>query len=898
MSTTYEEMRNASCTSCQIQQDMSNYWIPQLYYQNSGNGSFEDVSTIGGMTVYYLQRGSNVTAFPPGFRMLAGTPTLRSYSDVMEQAAINFVCLDYDAGSSSSTGLPTKNCPQGLRAQIVFPSCWNGHDLDSTNHKSHMAYPDELSDGTCPEGFPVRLVTIFYEVTFIVDDFSSRWYSDRAQPFVFAMGDPTGYGLHGDMVNGWDETFLQSAIDTCTNASGLEQDCDLFDLEYSQDCHITPQVDEIVLGTLKTLPGCNPVQFGPGPATVQSCPGAQVPTVWSTTYQYEGDTAPPQSHFLADQAQTLMNYSGWEYLGCFSDQALSRTLPVSDGTPGNITVETCLDFCSQNAYPYGGMESGDECWCGTVAPASNDASLLTYEHCATVCNGDNLELCGGDWALSIYNNTAVQAPSIPEKSTDLTASYVGCYIDSANRIMTSTSLATNATVDGCVHACQSSGNTFSAVEYGGQCYCSSTAPASTLKTIDSQCNMQCTGERTELCGGSYRLQVYQGTPVSASMAIQSMPYAGCYTDSITSRSLAYQVSTSGTVENCLQTCSAAGYTIAGLEYGSQCWCDQVVSTSMTRAAETECNTPCTGNAAEICGGSNRLSLYNSTALIQPTLQATVGDWLYDGCWTDDASRVMTAATSTNSTVNGCISECQLLGYSQSAVEYGGQCFCGTLAARSVRVADSGCNLQCGADPYHLCGGSYRLQLYKNSPTVTSVPVSTSSTVAGFAGRVAIVIKSSAQATTTSRAPLAIKPAVPTSSATSSPATRAALQPAKVSTTSSHTSLTSTNAVSTSASSMSSSHSSTISSPSASSTSTSTSHTKYVLSAASSLSSTTSTYTSTTTTPSSSFHSSSSTISSSSLSSPILTSSSVSAVPVATRAPLGGNTGRKALQAAG
>lgn len=773
MSTTYEGMRNASCTSCQIQQDLSNYWIPQLYYQGPNNGSFEDVSTIGGMTVYYLQRGENVTAFPPGFRMLAGNPSLRSYSDVMEQAAINFVCLDYDNGSSSSTGLPTVNCPQGLRAQIVFPSCWNGVDLDSANHKSHMAYPNELSDGTCPDDFPVRLVTLFYEVTFVVDDFSARWYNGRAQPFVFAMGDPTGYGLHGDMINGWDETFLQSAIDTCLNGSGLEQDCPLFDLAYGQECHITPQVDEIVSGSLVALPGCNPVQFGPGVATPQVCTNKVVPTVWNTTYQYEGYTAPPTSHFLADQAQTKSNYSTWEYIGCFSDQATPRTLPFNLDT-GNITVESCLDLCRENEYPYGGLESGSQCWCGNTAPANNGASSLTYADCATSCQGNSLELCGGDWALSVYNNTVIVTPEIPSKSLDLSASYVGCYIDNANHVMTETSLTTNQTVDGCVHACEISGYSVSAVEYGGQCYCSNTQPLASLKTADSDCNMRCDGLKDTLCGAGYRLQVYQGVAVSASQIKTSMPYAGCFTDSTSARSLAHSMVTSGTVESCLQTCAAAGYTIAGLEYGGECWCDQVASVTMKTAPATACNMACSGNSAETCGGSNALSIYNSTTLAPSSLQTAVGGWPYSGCWTDDANRVMTAVSANNQSVTACVSACQAQGYTQSAVEYGGQCFCGSLASRSVKAADTDCNMPCVDDMHHLCGAGYRLQVYNTSVSVSRSSSSAVSTATGVAGRIAIALvtsktlsSTSTGSTTTSAGRAALVPQVTSTTSTSS-----------------------------------------------------------------------------------------------------------------------------------
>ena len=47
----YASTQKSTCTSCSIKGDMSNYWIPKLYY-HAENGSFIDVPVSGG-TVYY-----------------------------------------------------------------------------------------------------------------------------------------------------------------------------------------------------------------------------------------------------------------------------------------------------------------------------------------------------------------------------------------------------------------------------------------------------------------------------------------------------------------------------------------------------------------------------------------------------------------------------------------------------------------------------------------------------------------------------------------------------------------------------------------------------------------------------------------------------------------------------
>ncbi|KAK1148182.1 hypothetical protein N8T08_010827 [Aspergillus melleus] len=287
----YDDARNSDCSSCPIKQDLSNYWTPKLYY-HAENGSFISVPQIGdqwentgGMNVYYFQRGGpnqeEIKAFPKDFRMVAGDPFKRSFDDDAASQAVSFVCLDYNAEPKPETNeLPTENCPDGLRVQVFFPSCWDGENLDSDDHKSHVAYPEgSFNDGTCPESHPVHLVSIFYEVLWNTGVFADQWYGD-SQPFVLANGDPTGYGFHGDFINGWDVDVLQTAIDKCLNLSGNLEDCvdengtpvfEFFSDEECQACSVPNLVDEDIDGIFENLPGCNPLTGGPDRAEPQEC---------------------------------------------------------------------------------------------------------------------------------------------------------------------------------------------------------------------------------------------------------------------------------------------------------------------------------------------------------------------------------------------------------------------------------------------------------------------------------------------------------------------------------------------------------------------------------------------------------------------------------------------------
>ncbi|KAI0851543.1 hypothetical protein F5Y00DRAFT_12222 [Daldinia vernicosa] len=304
LSATYDDLIQANCSSCAVKQDKSAYWTPALYFQDNETNTFEIVPQVGGMLAYYLLRGDNVTAFPAGFQMIAGSNYRRDYTvgdplspdppqsdwaalkqtsqSDLEQRAIGYNCMNYQKAAEGSLQrhfLPDKdwldaNCPDGLRIELMFPSCWNG-SITATDHKSHMAYPNLVGNGDCPDTHPKRLVTLFYETIW---DTGNKQFKGRTGEFVVSNGDPTGFGYHGDFMTGWDVDFLQEAVDTCTNASGNIRDCDLFvnngplqtDDEQNSCKFDVPSILALEDGSasnLTSLPGNVQIQAGPQSAT-------------------------------------------------------------------------------------------------------------------------------------------------------------------------------------------------------------------------------------------------------------------------------------------------------------------------------------------------------------------------------------------------------------------------------------------------------------------------------------------------------------------------------------------------------------------------------------------------------------------------------------------------------
>lgn len=268
MNTNTARLRQSQCTSIPIPQDKSNYWIPTLYFEWA-NGSFSSVS--GGAVVYYLfdDKPGTTTAFPDDFRMLSGDPMLRTYDpNSHAQQAVTFLCLDFNGVTTRHNEIPSKRCPSGVRSQINFQSCWDGKNVDSPDHKSHVAYQANGPDsGGCKDpNFPITIPRVFMEMYQATNEFDK--YRSQAknpdQPFVFSNGDPTGYGYHGDFFNGWDSGVLQKVVDGCNcNIYGDPQCCadkGIFNLTKGKKCFITPTVDEPTTGMLPKLPGNNPVQ--------------------------------------------------------------------------------------------------------------------------------------------------------------------------------------------------------------------------------------------------------------------------------------------------------------------------------------------------------------------------------------------------------------------------------------------------------------------------------------------------------------------------------------------------------------------------------------------------------------------------------------------------------------
>ncbi|KAF2668724.1 copper radical oxidase [Microthyrium microscopicum] len=325
---------------------------------------------------------------------------------------------------------------------------------------------------------------------------------------------------------------------------------------------------------------------------------------------------------------------------------------------------------------------------------------------------------------------------------------LGCWTDAAQRTFANginPPGGVKMTVEVCQGLCLAKGYTYAGVEYADECYCDSTPRNGGGPAPDGSvgCNMACQGNATEMCGGSFRLNAYQylAAPGASATSSSAPPtptglgipagwsYKGCWQDNYNNlgRSMGNEQTDdqSMTIASCVAECQALGYSIAGMEYSYQCFCDNFIRNGAPPGVESDCSTACAGDSTETCGGPNRLSLYSSIngtvpVLPVPQIQKTgIGNWTYSGCMTDNNNTARALpwqlVSDTNTTVAGCLAQCQKYGYPSAGLEYGSECYCGDpsnlVESGSTPVADGQCNFVCSGNATTYCGGPRIIAYY-------------------------------------------------------------------------------------------------------------------------------------------------------------------------------------------
>ena len=198
--------------------------------------------------------------------------------------------------------------------------------------------------------------------------------------------------------------------------------------------------------------------------------------------------------------------------------------------------------------------------------------------------------------------------------------YLGCANETNPLALTGyNATSPKTTTETCQKLCASKNYGLAAVEAGTTCYCGNGLQSFSAFGPEKNCNTPCGGKATEICGGGDAtragakfLSVWSALGKIAPTTVKQVGYSpvkGCYTGTDLLSKSKTTSTTSTSAESCVGYCSTKGYKLAGMTAGSTCVCDNVLAATAKLAGPEQCNTVCSGNRWEFCGGKTAVLVY-------------------------------------------------------------------------------------------------------------------------------------------------------------------------------------------------------------------------------------------------------------------------------------------------
>jgi len=175
----------AATSTCRIAGDHAAYWAPGLFADGTR-------VTPNGMLAYYTRSTlAAPRALAQGLEIVAGG-----------QGKVHYSCFSHGMPRGQRT--TPSNCHERelLAIGVQFPDCWNGSDLDSADHRSHMAYSER---GVCPSTHPVEVPRL------------TMWmlYPHQRAGAALTLASGAITTAHADFFNAWVDRDQQALNQYC-----------------------------------------------------------------------------------------------------------------------------------------------------------------------------------------------------------------------------------------------------------------------------------------------------------------------------------------------------------------------------------------------------------------------------------------------------------------------------------------------------------------------------------------------------------------------------------------------------------------------------------------------------------------------------------------------------------
>lgn len=182
-------------SAAQQQQEQNNGAAAALPGVNGANevaGNDGDIQRVVSAKLSFGSGGARkVVAMPRFLRVLYGDA--KEAANGPANAKASWTCTGFEDRLTDHYPI----CPQGSNVERVhaFPNCWDGKDIDSANHRTHIVFSD--ASGNCKAGFkavPQLKITLVYKIPhdvqvkgqYKVDSFPEEKHNPRSDHDDFA----------------------------------------------------------------------------------------------------------------------------------------------------------------------------------------------------------------------------------------------------------------------------------------------------------------------------------------------------------------------------------------------------------------------------------------------------------------------------------------------------------------------------------------------------------------------------------------------------------------------------------------------------------------------------------------------------------------------------------------
>lgn len=224
-------------------------------------------------------------------------------------------------------------------------------------------------------------------------------------------------------------------------------------------------------------------------------------------------TPPDDEHINPDSVDDFF------YDGCYTDSVARRVLSGHSIASPQMSIELCAATCAN--YNVFGVEYGIECYCGMALDASSVES--PESDCKMECAGSASQICGDASRLIVYKKDTEGALDPPTNPEEVGAfKYQSCWTDAVGTraLSAKDERSDDMTIERCAAFCD--GYAFFGVEYAGECYCGNELLGGE-PSAETDCNMLCSGNPSQWCGGPNRLNLYAVNPVTPSSSVPVVP---------------------------------------------------------------------------------------------------------------------------------------------------------------------------------------------------------------------------------------------------------------------------------------------------------------------------------------------------------------------------------------